>query len=143
MIRAVLDVNVLISALIAPLGLPHQLWQAWRADRFTLISSEHIIRETVVKLRSARIARRYQLPTDTVPLFEALMRSRSTIVPVDADDIRVATGDPEDDTVLATVRLGRASYLVTGDGGLLALGTYAGAQIVTPRQFTERLVSAW
>jgi predicted nucleic acid-binding protein len=53
----------------------------------------------------------------------------------------VVTGDPEDDYVLAAVRLGRADYLVTGDHGLLALREYAGAKIVGPREFVTILES--
>ena len=49
------------------------------------------------------------------------------------------TGDPEDDYVLATGRLARADYLVTGDRGLLDLVAYAGMRIVTPRAFVELL----
>lgn len=50
-------------------------------------------------------------------------------------------GDPEDDLVLATGRLARADYLVTGDRGLLELGSYEGMEIVTPRQFIALLES--
>ena len=48
-------------------------------------------------------------------------------------------GDPDDDAVLATTRLSRAEFLVTGDRGLLALSSYEGARIVTPRQFLSIL----
>jgi predicted nucleic acid-binding protein len=51
------------------------------------------------------------------------------------------TGDPEDDYVLATARLARADYLVTGDKGLLALVRDEGTAIVSPRQFMELLDS--
>ncbi|MFN8556542.1 MAG: hypothetical protein U0531_04040 [Dehalococcoidia bacterium] len=43
------------------------------------------------------------------------------------------TGDPEDDAVLATARLGQVDYLVTGDRGLLALGNHSGVGIIRPR----------
>ena len=40
MIRAVVDVNVIVSALIIPRGIPYSIWSAWRSQQFTLISSE-------------------------------------------------------------------------------------------------------
>ena len=139
MLRVVLDVNVFLSALIARLGIPHRLWLAWRQERFILIGSEHIISTTVAKLRLPRIARRYPVAEEDVTDFEGLLRQRAIIVPVQAEDILPITGDPEDDTVLATARLGEADYLVTGDRGLLALGSYERTRIVTPRQFFDML----
>jgi predicted nucleic acid-binding protein len=68
-----------------------------------------------------------------------LLLSRATIVTILPEDVESVTGDPEDDAVLATVRLGLAEYLVTGDHGLLDLGTYAGARIVSPRTFLSLL----
>jgi putative PIN family toxin of toxin-antitoxin system len=47
--------------------------------------------------------------------------------------------DPDDDWVLATVIAGQVEAIVTGDGDLLALGTFQGIAILSPRQFLERL----
>lgn len=131
----VFDVNVFVSAVIGPLGIPRQLWLAWQRGRFPLVSSDHIITTTMARLRLPRIADRYALTEEDVRSFEVSVRSQATIVPVATDEILLVTGDPEDDAVLATARLGQAGYLVTGDRGLLMLGTYAGARIVSPRDF--------
>ncbi len=56
-------------------------------------------------------------------------------MPVPLRAVLPITGDPDDDTVLATARLGRVTHLVTGDRGLLALGVHEGIRIVTPRDF--------
>ena len=48
----------------------------------------------------------------------------AALVPLAPADILPITGDPDDDTVLATARPGRADYLVTGDHGLLALNAH-------------------
>lgn len=139
MARVVLDVNVNVSAVVGPLGHPRQVVEAWRADRFTHLTSEHIISHTTRKLRLPRIARYHGLPDRALRLVEATLREHTTLVPLAPDDIVPITGDAEDDAVLATARLGRAEYLVTGDRGLLALGTYEGVTIVTPRRFVELL----
>ena len=54
----------------------------------------------------------------------------------------VVTGDPEDDYALATTRLSQVNYLVTGDKKLLGLKDYAGAKIVSPRDFVSIIESA-
>jgi predicted nucleic acid-binding protein len=47
------------------------------------------------------------------------------------------TGDPEDDYVLATARLGQAGYLVTGDRKLVELGSYGSVTMIRPKEFVE------
>ena len=134
-IRAALDVNVFISAVISRLGIPRRIWDAWRAGRFTLISSEPIIGTAAARLRLPRIARRYEIGEEQVQIFQTLVRTGAAMIILLTDDVTSVTGDPEDDAVLATVRLGEAGYLVTGDHGLLDLGVYADAHIVSPRDF--------
>ena len=63
-----------------------------------------------------------------------LLSSYAQMVTVPAHEMPVVTGDPEDNLVLATSRLAQADYLVTGDRGLLRLGTYAGIAIESPRE---------
>jgi uncharacterized protein len=51
------------------------------------------------------------------------------------------SADPDDNFLLALAEAGAADYLVTGDkGGLLTLKKHKQTQIVTARQFTERIV---
>jgi excisionase family DNA binding protein len=58
-IRAVIDLNVIISAMISPLGIPYRIWSAWlSAGRFTSLISEGMILELTGKLATPRIARR-------------------------------------------------------------------------------------
>nr|UVN18060.1 hypothetical protein pPsy0462a_00027 [Pseudomonas syringae] len=37
--RVILDTNVLLGALISPLGAPDAIYRAWRAKRFDLVTS--------------------------------------------------------------------------------------------------------
>lgn len=137
--RAVLDVNVLLSAVIGPEGIPRRIWLAWQLGIFTLVTSEPIIAEMATKLRLPRIARRYAVAVNDGDLFVLALRTQASSVAVLSRDVRVVTGDPEDDAALATARLGQAGYLVTGDRGLLGLSSYEGVQIVTRRAFWEHL----
>ena len=120
-------------------GLPRQIFSAWRAGRYSLVTSAGIITEADEKLRLPRIARRYAATPDLARDTLALLRNEAEVVLVPAAERRVVTGDPEDDLVLAAGRLGRADYLVTGDKGLLALGNYEGMRIVSPREFVQIL----
>jgi putative PIN family toxin of toxin-antitoxin system len=135
MIVAVLDVNVVISAVLAALGFPRQIVDALRAGRFVAVTSAGMVAEVETKLRLPRISRRYRLTEDDVVWAVDLLSSFARVVVVPAQEVMVVTGDPEDDLVLATCRLSRADYLVTGDRGLLDLGSYAGTAIVPPREF--------
>ncbi len=134
-----LDINVLLSALIGSQGPSRRIVLAWQADRFTHVTSDPIIARFEAKLTDPELVRRFPfLPAAGRDLVPAL-RTKTTLVPLDAAAIIPVTGDPEDDAVLATARLGGAGYLVTGDGGLLALGAHEGVTIVSPRQFLELL----
>ena len=121
MVSATLDVNVLVSAVISLHGVPHRIFLAWQAGHFAVITSEHAISELTVKLRLPRIGRRYRIAPDEIEWIETLLRTQARVIEVPPDAVLVVTGDPEDDTVLATARLGEVDYLVTGDAGLLAL----------------------
>jgi putative PIN family toxin of toxin-antitoxin system len=142
MLRASLDVNVLVSSVIGPFGPSRQILTAWATNRFTLLTSEHIIMQATAKLRTRRIGQRYNITPTTIQTLETLLRAEAIVVPILPGDIHPVTGDAEDDTVLATARLGSADYLVTGDAGLLALSPYDGIRIVTPRAFWELLTDS-
>ena len=136
MIRAVIDLNVIISAIISPLGIPYRIWTAWHSDeRFSLVISEGMILELAGKLATPRIARRYGISVEDVHATTTLLRTLGTLVVVPAESITPVTGDPEDDLVPASALPGEADYLVTGDRGLLELRRHDRSRILTPREF--------
>ena len=47
--RVVLDLNVLISASIAPRGIPAALMDAWAEERFELIVSPEVLAEGLAR----------------------------------------------------------------------------------------------
>ncbi len=137
--KAVLDVNVVIAAVIAPKGPTRHVLTCWEARRFSLLVSEGIIAEVEEKLRSPKIGGAYGITEGDIAEVRTLLVTEAEIVVVKPEDVIPVTGDPEDDYVLATARLGGADYLVTGDKRLLALGSYEGTNLVTPRQFLDIL----
>lgn len=137
--RAVFDVNVIISSVIAPLGASRVLFDHFRDARLELAISSGMVHEVHVKLRLPRIARRYHLTAADADAVTELLMTQTTFVEVPAALFQQVTGDPEDDYVLATCVVSQADYLVTGDKGLLDLTAHHGTQIVTPRGFVDLL----
>ena len=45
MIRAVLDANVIVSAVLTRTGIPAQILDTWRTERFALLASSPILEE--------------------------------------------------------------------------------------------------
>jgi putative PIN family toxin of toxin-antitoxin system len=139
MIRAVIDLNVIISGLIVPRGFAFHVWSAWLAGRFTLVISEGMILELVGKLAEPRITERYGVAAEEIHYISSLLRGHGFLVAVPEDAIEPVTGDPEDDLVLATARLGKAEYLVTRDQKLLDLSQHGGVTIISPYDFLPLL----
>ena len=137
MMRVVPDVNVIISAIIAPLGTPRQVLNAWQAQRFTAITSEGIIAQVEEKLHYPRIGQAYGITEDDIRWVGGLLRTQAKVVVVPPGALAEVVDDPEDDYVLATGIVGEADYLVTGDRELLALREHQGMKIVSPRAFLE------
>lgn len=135
MVRALLDANVLISAVIRPSGPPGQIVTALLAQTFEAVLSPAIIAEVETALALPRI-RKYLREPD-----EALRWLADIVVLADlVQDTDAVTGvcrDPADDAVLAAAIEGRANLIVTGDDDLLVLGDYRGIKILTPRAFLD------
>ncbi|MCL4552143.1 MAG: putative toxin-antitoxin system toxin component, PIN family [Candidatus Marsarchaeota archaeon] len=139
--RAVLDVNVIVSAIIAPQGTPRQVLAAWEHQLFSSITSDGIIAEVQEKLRDREIGGSYGVTAEDIRWVSALLRTQAEIAAVAFHEVIQVTGDPEDDYVLATAVLGKADYLVTGDRGLLALKEHRGVEILNPRAFLNLLAN--
>lgn len=134
--KIVLDVNVIISAVIAPLGFSRSILNLWLAERLQVIISKGIIAEVKEKLDSPRIAHKYALTKEDVSVVIALLRTQTDFVVVPKTGLIQVTGDPENDYVLATAVVGAVDYLVTGDAKLQDIGLYQGVEILSPKKFS-------
>jgi putative PIN family toxin of toxin-antitoxin system len=139
--RAVLDTNVLFSALISPSGTPNEIYRAWRAGRFELVTSHE-------QLDEIRRASRY--PKLRAVVAHSKVGTLVNIMkrgPVVLDRVeRGAYGDisdPGDVFLLAMAVQGNADYLVTGDrrAGLIEFGKAGRARILTPAVFYSDVLS--
>jgi len=137
-VKAVLDTNIWISALIAA-GAPKKLVEAWLAEgSFILVYPRWLIDELQNVKSKPRLAARIH-PADLQNLI-ALIEEDGFLV--DPQHISAASRDPKDDVFLACAHASEAEYLVTGDNDLLCLSEHHGTKIVTPRQFLDFLTSA-
>ncbi len=130
--RAVLDPNVLISALLSPTGSPAALLGRWLAGEFELVVSERLLAELRRALAYPKL--RVRITQDEATAFVDLLGRGATMLedPVTAPR---RSRDPGDDYLLALAEVGAAA-LVTGDQDLLALKDLP---VLSPAVFLERL----
>lgn len=131
--RAVLDPNILISALLSRSGAPAQIVARWLAGEFELIVSELLLAEIERALAYPKLRARIA-PVDAAELV-ALLRNAAVLAP-DRPDTPRRSPDPDDDYLLALAESEQA-LLVSGDQHLL--GLVDRLPIRTPRAFLEML----
>lgn len=134
--RAVLDTNILVSALLVPAGFAGEIYRAWHEGSFTLLTCEEQVEELRDTLHKPRIAalikphRAGRLVNELRELAELI----KSLPPVRRSP------DPEDDFLLGLCEAGRSDYLVTGDkSGLLGLRVHGNTKIVSARDFVKVL----
>jgi putative PIN family toxin of toxin-antitoxin system len=132
--RAVLDTNVLVSAVLSRGSPPHSILQAWHSGFFEMVTSAPLLRELGNVLSRPRISQRLGWSADERREFVAALRDGSIMV-VPKHKLRVVRADPSDDRVLEASAEGRADYIVSGDQHLLDLGSYEGSEIVSAVRF--------
>jgi putative PIN family toxin of toxin-antitoxin system len=133
-IVAALDANMIVSGMLVTVGISSKIIDAAYADVFRCVSSSVIVSEVFRTLGRDRVLRKYRVAQVRTERLREFLESRPVSVDITVEVHGVAT-HPEDDLILATAVSGQADYLVTGDRQLLALGSYQGVQIVTPRNF--------
>ena len=134
MVRAVLDANVLISAILSPRGSPARLLLAWQAGAVELVASPALLAELARALRYPKLAR--LIPPADADAFVAWI-ARSAILAADPQAApAIRSADPNDDYLLALAMTERA-VLVSGDGHLTVLADRL--PIRTPAEFLASL----
>jgi len=134
MIRAVLDANVFVSALLSPRGFSSKILAAWHAERFHLVISPAILEEISRAYHYPKIALRHRWPEERIALFIEDLAHLAILTPSERTP-NVIAEDPSDNRYLECAVEGGAEYIVSGDQHLLQLATYQGIKILTPREF--------
>jgi putative PIN family toxin of toxin-antitoxin system len=133
-VRAVVDVNVLISGVLSAKGSSAEILRASRDGQFELLVSELLLAELTRTLAYPRLLKR--IPPEKGAAFANWVRAHGTLAEDPASPPPVTSRDPGDDYLLA-LAIDRKAYLVTGDRDLLAIAT--DLPILTPAQFATKL----
>jgi uncharacterized protein len=138
-LRAVLDCNVYVSAIIRPEGPPGQIIERYlRASTFDLVMSPAIRDEVLGALAYPKVRRSLRRDVDPELWFEDIVLL-ARMVP--GDHQVTVSRDPDDDIYVAAALGGRCTYIVSGDPDLLTIGEHEGVRIVTPRAFLTLLAA--
>jgi putative PIN family toxin of toxin-antitoxin system len=135
-VRAVLDPNVLIAALLAPQGAPAQLLSRWLGGEFELVVSEALLAELERALTYPKL--RHRISVDDGARFVSLLREAG-LVATDPPAPPRRSPDPGDDYLLALAESER-SLVVSGDRHLLGLA--GELPVRAPREFLVELETA-
>lgn len=140
MLRAVLDCNVYVSAIIRPEGPPGLIIERYlRASTFDLVMSPAIRDEVLGALAYPKVRKSLKRDVDPDLWFEDLVLLAQMV----AGDHHVTgvSEDPDDEIYIAAALEGRCPYIVSGDPHLLTVGERQGVRIVTPRAFLTLLAT--
>ncbi len=131
-IRAVIDTNILLSALVFSSGKLSRFRQLWQDGEFEPLVSKPTVTELIRVLAYPKFkltsTEREDLLADYLPFCETVT------MPIELPQIPVCR-DPYDEPFLHLAVIGRADYLVTGDRDLLSLADVFECPIVTAEQF--------
>jgi putative PIN family toxin of toxin-antitoxin system len=133
-LRAVLDPNVLLSALLAPTGVPAALLRRWLDGEFELLVSERLLVELRRALNYPKL--RLHVSGEEAGAFIELLRGDGMMAHDVAAPPRISR-DPGDDYLLALAK-SNAAVLVSGDQDLLEV---KGAPVESPRSFMSKLTA--
>lgn len=133
--RAVLDTNVLVSALISPGGASARLLLELRAGAFELILLPLLLAELREVLGRDKF-RRY-VTDEEVDAYVELIRSEGVVRADPPPSPEPMSADPDDEYLIDLARDAHADVLVTGDAHLLDLRAIIPA--LTPAEFLEAL----
>lgn len=132
--QAVLDPNVLISALLSPAGRAADVLRAWQSGEFDVIVSALLIQELERALAYPKLRRR--IPEEDAHAFVHWIAGSATLVDDPDGQSPVHSSDPGDDYLIALAASCRA-ILVSGDRHLLDLRDEI--PVESPSQFLQRL----
>lgn len=133
--RAVLDPNVLISALISPAGTPGGLVDAWASEQFELVVSPALLGELRDVLSRPKFRR--WVTEQAAAKYVAAFGSGASVVDDPQRPLHLSP-DPDDDYLIALARVAEADYLVSGDRHLTAL-IDPEPLVLTPAQFMAHI----
>jgi len=117
-VKAVVDTNIWVSALVAPFGSAAKLIELWKIGKFKLIISELQTSELYEVLSRSQFTTKYRIDEKKVEdLIVSIIENAEHIL-LEKSAISCCR-DPDDDIIIETAIRGKAKYLVTGDKDII------------------------
>jgi putative PIN family toxin of toxin-antitoxin system len=133
-VRAVLDANVIIAAMLSGSGSPAEILRACNRGEFELLVSEALLDELARALAYPKLRRRVSIAEADAAV--RWVRGSATIVSDAPSPPPIRSEDPGDDYLIALASSERAA-LVSGDKHLLSLASEL--PIFSPADFLRLL----
>lgn len=131
-LRAVLDTNVLVSAVLLQHSVPRRVFD------YVILKARLLLSVAVIAELSDVLIRpkfdRYLSADDRLEFLAKTIRDAENI---DVDLTLTDCRDPKDNKFPELAVSGSATHVVTGDADLLALNPFRGISIVTPSDFAQ------
>jgi putative PIN family toxin of toxin-antitoxin system len=124
--RVVLDTNILVSALLSPLGNPAKIYRMFLTGTLELVFSEDIFAEYEDVLFRPRLR---ISPVDAETVLAAIRQNGETALPVPSTDAMI----DEDDRVFYDAAKSAGAYLITGNTKHYPKEPF----VLTPAEFLE------
>ena len=124
MLRAVLDTNVLVSAIISD-GKSRELLRRGIANQFSIITSDLILRELVQVLSRPK----FKTSEDEINRIILALIASAEVVGVKSK-LEAVKEDAKDNMIIETAYDGNADVIVSGDSHLLCLKTFGDIKII-------------
>jgi len=137
LIRAVVDTNILVRAVIKPLGTVGPVLRGLRDGAYVLLFSEPLMTDLVDVLNRPHIRDKYSLAQEDIETVVALILLRGEAI-VPRRRITICR-DPKDNMFLEAAADGLADAIVSGDDDLLELNDFEGIPIITSAEFLSKL----
>ena len=112
-IKAVIDTNIWVSALLNPTGYPAKLRKGFEKGAFEIVVSEPILEEIGEVLLRPRIRDKYGISEEDISELLTLIEERAEHVLVSG--VISVCRDKDDNFIIETAVNGNAAYIVTRD----------------------------
>lgn len=133
MVRAVFDPNILISALLG-YGPPYEALQLVFQGKVHLVTSVSLFSEFIKVIRR----KKFGITRNAQERFVTVIYILSDFVEPD-NNVKIITIDDSDNRVLEAALEGSAHYIVSGDKHLLELRQWNGIEILSAREFINKV----
>lgn len=124
----------MISSLISATGTPHQIYLAWLAGSFTLVTSEQQLEEFKDVCSRPQI-RKFVKPLEVGNFVNAIRKRALFLEAYESSDI---SSDPDDNYLFGMAFTSGAAFVVSVDREhILSVGKVRGVAAITPTVFLK------